>query len=327
MTEKFLLRGEDTYHLAPFKYPWAYEMFKNEWKGTWVPEEINMTQDKFCYEQQLTPDERWLFKHAFATLTTQDLAVSSNLIERIHSTIKAPEVRLYLTRQIGTEGLHSHSYQHCIECIGMDQEEVYTMYRTVPAMAQWFGWCRDTQAEGDDIIMPIMQNYGIVESVFFITTFSCLYSLARMNKMTGTGTQIRFIHLEESNHVAFGTKLLRELFAEMGTRPPESAVYAMYEEAIHRIQIWADYCIPSILGFNKDLYMEQIRYNANRRLRSLGYEPIFTARNVMPWLDELASDSVEAAFFEKRVTAYQSSAGLHGTWEATGMDDIVNWKA
>ena len=42
-----------------------------------------------------------------------------------------PECRQYLLRQAFEEAIHTHAYQYCIESLGMDEGEVFNMYREV----------------------------------------------------------------------------------------------------------------------------------------------------------------------------------------------------
>lgn len=325
--DKHILRGDATFHLAPFAYPWAYDMAQKSLANHWTPQEVGMGSDRLCYEQTLTSKERFLFQHVFASLTTADLAAASNLTERFYGMIKAAEIRLYLARQIAEEGLHSASYQHVIEVLGLDQEEVYTLYRRVPEIADWFKFAQDQTAERhQDVTMPMVFWYALYEGVFFPTAFAAIFSLQRRNLMTGTGTQLSYIFRDESMHIAFGMKLLREIFIENGMKPTQQEVNRLFMNAMAKIDAWADYCIPEVLGYNPELHKQHARFLADRRLKSLGYEPLFHAENVLPWLDEQVSLKKEQNFFEGRVTEYQSGRGLD-FGEGSSMDDITNWKA
>ena len=74
--------------------------------------------------------------------------------------------------------------------------------------------------------------------------------------------------------------------------------------------------IPSVLGYNAQMHIKQARFLANRRLKQLGYLPLYPdAENILPWLDEQVNVQKEKNFFETRVTEYQSAASLDGTWD------------
>lgn len=327
MSKKYILHGDESFHLAPFEFPWAYSMTKKSLDNHWHPQEVPMGNDKAVYEQQLNRSEIHLFKHVFASLTTSDLAVASNLTERFYGLVKAAEIRLYLSRQIAEEGLHSLSYQHVIESLNMDQDEVYHLYQRVPQIKAWFEFaesCMEFHGGDDDILLPLIFSYAIWEGTFFPTAFAAIFSLQRRNLMTGTGEQLQYIFRDESMHIAFGVKLLNSVFEELGRKPLQSEVHALFYEAMKYIDDWADYCIPDVLGYNAGLHKTHSRFLADKRLRSLGYGPLFNAENVLPWLDEQVAIRKEKNFFESRVTEYRSAGGL--TFEESSMDDIVNWR-
>jgi ribonucleoside-diphosphate reductase beta chain len=325
--DKHILHGDTTFNLAPFAFPWAYDMAQKSLANHWTPQEVGMGNDRLCYEHTLTPAECEMFINVFASLTTADLAAASNLTERVYGMVKAAEIRLYVARQIAEEALHSASYQHVIEVLGLDQEEVYTLYRKVPAIADWFEFAQDQTADThEDVLLPLIFWYLLYEGVFFVTAFAAIFSLQRRNLMTGTGTQIQYIFRDESMHVAFGAKLIKSIFVELGAKPQQQAVHRLFLNAMARIDAWADHCIPDVLGYSATLHKQHARYLADRRLKSIGYDPLFHAEPALPWLDEQVSLNKEKNFFETRTTEYQSGRGLD-FGAPQSMQEMLNWRA
>jgi ribonucleoside-diphosphate reductase beta chain len=326
MIDKHLLYGDTTFNLLPLAFPWAYDMAAKSLANHWTPQEKAMGNDRACFEGVLSPDERKLFTMVFASLTTADLAAAGNLTENVYGAIKAAEVRLYLTRQIAEEGLHSASYQHVIQVLGLDEDEVYSLYRRVPEIDAWFAHCLKHNASTDeDIVIPLIFWYCIFEGVFFPTAFAAIFSLQRRNLMVGTGTQLQYIFRDESMHIAFGIKLIKGIFEENGSKPTQIEVHRLFAQAIGYIDAWANRCIPEVLGYSAKLHCEHARFLADKRLRALGYDPLFHAENVLPWLDEQVSINKEKNFFETRVTEYQSGKGLDFEG-ALSMEELDNWK-
>ena len=124
----------DINQLAPFKYPWAWEYFLKANQNHWTPLEINMASDVHDYKHRLTPDERHLFENVLAYLTTADILAMRNIGLAVMEKMSAPELQIYQARQVYEESLHTWTYQHCIESLGLDQGEIYNRYRTVPAI-------------------------------------------------------------------------------------------------------------------------------------------------------------------------------------------------
>ena len=325
MIEKHILHGEETYNLAPFKFPWAYTMAQHSLANHWTPNEVPMGTDKACYELTLTDDERRMFNHVFATLTTADLAIQENLTARVYDLVKAAEIRLYLSRQIAEEGLHSVSYQHVIEVLGLDQTETYSLYRSVPEIKQWFDFVKGVLSD-TDVTLPLIFYYAIFEGVFFPCAFASIYSLHRRRLMTGTGEQIQYIHRDETMHIGFGIKLINSVFVELGHKPSAETIHNLFRFAIGSLDMWADYCIPNVLGYNASLHKAHLRFLADKRLVALGYPKLFNEPEALPWLDEMASIKKEKNFFETRVTEYQSGGSLKFDDTNSSIDDVANWR-
>jgi ribonucleoside-diphosphate reductase beta chain len=327
--DKRLIKGTGVYHLAPFKYEWAWRDMKNGRDNDWRPEEIPMGSDKACFESKLNSAEQEMFINIFATLTTSDVVVGRNVAVSTYQHITAPEVCAYLARQIEEERLHSYSYQHILEVLGLDQDEVYSRYERIPEISKKFKiaefWSEKihqgpTSAFSlrplEHFILGLMFYYAVFEGIWFYNGFSPIFSLQRRNLMTGTGEQLQYIMRDEAMHVAFGIRLVRELMKEEGVAVPTQAVHSMFEEALNAEFAYADRILPNILGYNSALHKGQAMYLANRRLKQLGYAPLYeTAPITLTWLDEQVNIKKEKNFFETRVTEYRSAASLEGTWD------------
>ena len=131
--DKRIVNGKaDINQLAPFKYPWAWEFFLKANRNHWTPLEISMAQDVHDYHHKLSPAERHVFENVLAYLTTSDILAMRNIGLAVMEKMTAPELQIYQARQVYEEALHTWTYQHCIESIGLDQQEIYNRYRVVP---------------------------------------------------------------------------------------------------------------------------------------------------------------------------------------------------
>ena len=131
--DKRVINGmTDINQLAPFKYPWAWDYFLNANKNHWTPLDINMTQDLHDYQHKLTLEEKHLYENVLSYLTTSDILAMRNIGLAVMEKMSAPELQIYQARQVYEEALHTWTYQHCIETIGLDQGAIYNRYRVVP---------------------------------------------------------------------------------------------------------------------------------------------------------------------------------------------------
>ena len=132
----------DLNQLVPFKYDWAWQKYLDGCANHWMPQEINMTADVATWKSSdgLSEDERRIVMRSLGYFSTADSLVANNLVLGIYRLVTNPECRQYLLRQAFEEAIHTHAYQYCIESLGMDEGEVFNMYREVPSVAKKAAW-------------------------------------------------------------------------------------------------------------------------------------------------------------------------------------------
>jgi len=132
----------DLNQLVPFKYDWAWKKYLAGCANHWMPNEVNMSADIALWKDPngLTEDERTIIMRNLGFFSTADSLVANNLVLAVYRHITNPECRQYLLRQAFEEALHTHAYQHIIESIGLDEAEVFNMYRELPAVAKKANW-------------------------------------------------------------------------------------------------------------------------------------------------------------------------------------------
>ncbi|GBG02599.1 ribonucleoside-diphosphate reductase subunit beta [Azospira sp. I13] len=324
--DKRVVNGKaDINQLAPFKYPWAWEFFLNANRNHWTPLEISMAQDVHDYHHKLSPAERHVFENVLAYLTTSDILAMRNIGLAVMEKMSAPELQIYQARQVYEEALHTWTYQHCIESLGLNQQEIYNRYRVVPEIHGKIALANrrlervmrsDFDLTDRDNLHEFALSYlffaGIFEGCWFYNGFTPIFALQRRGLMKGTAEQLQYIMRDEVLHCAFGIRVVRQLLQEENLTLDPAAVKALWEEAEAAEAAYAGYILREpILGYNADLHRGQFRFIANRRARQLGLaEPFPGAENVLPWLDEQANMRKEKNFFETRVTEYQTGGAL-----------------
>ena len=132
----------DLNQLVPFKYEWAWKKYLDGCANHWMPQEINMTQDIALWRSNdgLSDDERRIVKRSLGFFSTADSLVANNLVLAVYRNITNPECRQYLLRQAFEEAIHTHAYQYCVESLGMDEGEIFNMYREVPSVERKAAW-------------------------------------------------------------------------------------------------------------------------------------------------------------------------------------------
>lgn len=324
--DKRVINGmTDINQLAPFKYPWAWKYFLNANKNHWTPLDINMAQDVHDYRHNLTTEERHVYENVLSYLTTSDILAMRNIGLAVMEKMSAPELQIYQARQVYEEALHTWTYQHCIETIGLDQGEIYNRYRIVPEINQKIKMANDRldsvlrrdidlhdRDELENFVMAYAFFSGIFEGCWFYNGFTPIFALQRRGLMRGTSEQFQYIMRDEVLHASFGIRVVRQILKEENVTLDPIQVQRMWEEADAAENIYAGYILRDpILGYSKEAHIGQFRFIANRRARQLGFaEPFPGAEATLPWLDEQANMKKEKNFFETRVTEYQTGSAL-----------------
>ena len=240
----------DLNQLVPFKYHWAWQKYLDACANHWMPQEINMNADIALWKSAdgLTPDERTIIKRNLGFFSTADSLVANNLVLAVYRHITNPECRQYLLRQAFEEALHTHAYQYVVESLGLDEGEVFNMYRELPAVARKAEWAlpftqylsdphfKTGTVENDQrLLRELIAFYVIFEGIFFYVGFTQILSMGRRNKMTGTAEQFQYIMRDESMHMNFGIDVINQIKIEnphLWTEGFKAEMVRMIREAV-----------------------------------------------------------------------------------------------
>lgn len=323
----------DLNQLVPFKYDWAWQKYLDGCANHWMPQEINMTADIALWKSNdgLTEDERTIIKRNLGFFSTADSLVANNLVLAVYRHITNPECRQYLLRQAFEEALHTHAYQYIIESLGMDDGEIFNMYRELPAVARKAEWAlpftqhlsnpnfhTGTPKNDQKLLRELIAFYVIFEGIFFYVGFAQILSMGRRNKMTGTAEQFQYIMRDESMHMNFGIDVINQIKVEnphLWTAKFKQEITQLIKEAVEiEIQYAVDTMPRGILGMNAPMFKDYLEFIANRRCGQIGLaEQYPSANNPFPWMAEVLDLKKEKNFFETRVTEYQTGGAL--SWD------------
>ena len=323
----------DLNQLVPFKYDWAWQKYLDGCANHWMPQEINMTADVATWKSSdgLSEDERRIVMRSLGYFSTADSLVANNLVLGIYRLITNPECRQYLLRQAFEEAIHTHAYQYCIESLGMDEGEIFNMYREVPSVAKKAAWSLSHTHELSDpnfstgtieadqqLLRNLIGFYGVTEGIFFYCGFTQILSMGRRNKMTGVAEQFQYILRDESMHLNFGIDVINQIKLEnphlWTDEFKEEVTQMILEGTALEIEYARDTMPRGVLGMNAAMMEEYLHFIANRRLNQLGLSEQFpSAQNPFPWMSEIMDLRKEKNFFETRVIEYQTGGAL--SWD------------
>ena len=319
----------DPNKILPMKYFWAREHYKIGVANNWVPEEIAMQDDIEQWKSNaiINENERKLILRNLGFFSTAESLTANNIVLAIYNHITNPECRQYLLRQAYEEAIHTDTFIYCCDTLGLDPEEIYNMYKTIPSIK-----------EKDDFVMEITHSvfnpnfrtdsteniqkflrdligyYVIMEGIFFYAGFAMMLALKRQGKMTGIGEQFEFIMRDESVHLAFGCDLIdtiKKENPEIWTHEFKDKIVNLIKKSVEFEKKYAyDTCPNGLLGINPQQFADYVEYIADRRLERIGLEKVYEKENPFPWMSQATDLAKEKNFFETRVTEYQTAGSL-----------------
>ena len=320
----------DVNQLLPLKYRWAWEKYLSACNNHWMPTEVGMQADIALWHSRdgLTEDERRTIKRNLGFFAASESLVANNIVLAIYRHLTNPECRQYLLRQAFEEAVHTHTFQYIVESLGLDEGELFNMYREVPsitAKAAWAlkhtqslddpGFKTGTPAADQAFLRDLVAFYVVFEGMWFYTGFAQILSLGRRNKMVGIAEQYQYILRDESLHLNFGIDVINQIKAEnphLWTGTFQDEVRGMLAEGAELEAAYGRDTMPrGFLGLNAGLCEQYMRFIANRRCAQLGLKQVFAETdNPFPWMSEAMDLKKEKNFFETRVIEYQSGGAL-----------------
>ncbi len=323
----------DVNQLLPLKYRWAWEKYLSGCNNHWMPTEVSMQADIALWKSAagLTAEERHVIKRNLGFFAASESLVANNIVLAIYRHLTNPECRQYLLRQAFEEAVHTHTFQYIVESLGLDEGELFNMYREVPSITQKAAWALEytqnlsdpsfqtgTRAADQAFLRDLIAFYVVFEGIWFYTGFAQILSLGRRNKMVGVAEQYQYILRDESIHLNFGVDVINQIKIEnphLWSQEFQQEVRQMLRSAAELEAAYGRDTMPNgFLGLSAGLCEQYMHFIANRRCAQLGLEPVFAVtENPFPWMSEAMGLKKEKNFFETSVIEHQNGGSL--TWE------------
>lgn len=319
----------DPNKILPMRYHWAREHYKNGINNNWTPEEISMQKDVEQWKSStvLSDTERRLILWNLGFFSTAESLTANNIVLAVYNHVTNPEARQYLLRQAFEEAVHTDTFIYCCDTLGLDADEIYNMYETIPSIKEKDdfvvgltttvfdeGFTTDGTENIQRFVRDLVGFYVIMEGIFFYAGFAMMLALKRQNKMVGIGEQFEYIMRDESIHLAFGCDLIQTIkseFPDIWTTEFQTEIVTLVDRAVALEQRYAyDACPEGLLGINADQFAQYVEYVADRRLERLGLGKRYHRENPFPWMSQSTDLAKEKNFFETRVTEYQLGGSL-----------------
>ncbi len=309
--------------LRPMRYPAFYDLYKAGIKNTWTVEEVDFSTDLVDLDQRMGSAERHLIQRLVAFFATGDSIVANNLVLNLYRHLNAPEVRLYLSRQLYEEALHVQFYLTMLDTYlpdPGDREAAFRAVETIPSIRRKAEFCfhwmdsiealerLDTKAQRRAFLLNLICFAGCIEGLFFFGAFAYVFFLRSKGLLNGLAAGTNWVFRDESLHMqaAFlAVDTIREEEPDLFDAEMKGQVVQMLIEAVEaEAQFAEDLLQHGVAGLSATEVRTYLQFVADQRLVRLGLPVHFGARNPFPFMD--LQDVPELAnFFERRVSAYQ----------------------
>ena len=306
--EPILKENPNRYTMFPIEHPDLWDAYKNHMKAFWTEDEIDFSADKDDWNK-LSDSERYFIEHILAFFAGSDGIVLENLIENFSSEVQIPEARAFYGFQAMIENVHSTVYSLLIDTFVDSTERKKKLFRaidTIPCVkrkADWaLKWINKKTPFAERLIA-----FAVVEGIFFSGSFCSIFWLKDKGKMTkALGVSNELISRDEGLHTDFAVLL----FSKLLYKPSQERVMEIVKDAVEIEQNFICESLPcDLIGMNKTLMAEYIKYVADRLLVQLGYEKFYNSTNPFDFMNRISLEG-KNNFFEMRVTNYQFSSAV-----------------
>ena len=126
----------------PFRYPWAFDMWKKQQQVHWMPEEVPMGEDVKDWAANLNDGERNLLTQIFRFFTQADVEVNNCYMKHYSQVFKPTEVQMMLSAFSNIETIHISAYSHLLDTLGMPEVE-YQAFLKYKAMKDKYDYMQE----------------------------------------------------------------------------------------------------------------------------------------------------------------------------------------
>lgn len=294
----------------------------------WTEEEIAISADKNAWFD-LSGKEKETYKRVLGGLTMLDTKQGGEGMPLILLHTKNLQAKSVLAFMGAMEEIHAKSYSSIFTTL-ISEKQIDELFEWVQQeqhlnkksnlISKYYLKLFNINASNKDLYMAMVASVYLESFLFYSGFYYPLY-LAGQGKMTASGEIINLIIRDESIHGVFVGMLAQELFEQLTNEEKEEVQVEMYEllnELYENEASYTDYIYTSI-GLQEDV-KTFIRYNANKALMNLGFDPYYPEEEINPIvLNGLKTDTKNHDFFSVKGNGYIKTLNI----EQLSDDDFV----
>lgn len=283
-------------------------------KQFWLPEEISVSKDLKVWNNELTEEQKELYKKVFGGLTLLDTKQANDGVPSMMSLTEDMQRKAVLSFMGTMEEIHAKSYS-----------SIFMTLLSTPEIDALFDWVETEptlQKKAELVLAQYKSTYTrrelflsmatsvFLESFLFYSGFFYPLYLAGQGKMVASGEIISLILRDESLHGKYIGLLAQELYQEFSEEEREllyAEVLSIFDK-LYRNEIEYVNKVYENSGHIEDVLLF-MQYNANTAFKNLGFNEIFegiTEKHVNPIvLNGLSTETKTHDFFSTKGNGYQ----------------------
>ena len=328
-----------------YKYPVFDKLTQQQLGYFWRPEEISLSKDRGDY-LTLRPEQKHIYTANLKYQIMLDSVQGRGPGMAFIPYCSLPELEACMTIWETMEMIHSRSYTYIIKNVYSDPSEVFDtilddqniLERAKSVTEAYDDFIRAAQEyssgnqwqhqlEGVDAAKETLYelkrklyraviNVNILEGIRFYVSFACSFAFGELKIMEGSAKIISLIARDESQHLVITQNIINKWHdgddADIVSiaKEEEQWVIEQFKKTVDEEKAWAQYLFKdgSIIGLNDKLLNSYVEYIANRRMRAIGFKPVFDtpmSNNPLPWTQHwLSSKGLQVAPQETEVESY-----------------------
>ena len=328
-----------------YKYPVFDKLTTQQLGYFWRPEEVSLQKDRGDY-QMLRPEQKHIYTSNLKYQTMLDSVQGRAPGMAFAPYCSLPELEACMKVWEFMEMIHSRSYTYIMKNVYSDPSEVFdTILRDDRILEraksvteayddfindahqygsgnQWRPDFKDSPTAQWDIkelkrkLYRAVANVNILEGIRFYVSFACSFAFGELKLMEGSAKIISLIARDENQHLVITQTILNNW--RKGDDPEmvdimkeeEEWTYKQFDLCVNEEKKWADYLFKdgSMIGLNDKLLQQYVEWIANRRLKSIGLNPVYdipASHNPLPWTQHwISSKGLQVAPQETEVESY-----------------------
>ncbi len=293
------------------------EMFwEQNLKQFWIDTEYIPSKDIDSWKS-LSPEMKEAYKKALGGLTLLDTIQSHTGMPKAIDHIEGLQNKSVLSYMCMMESIHAKSYS-----------TIFTTVATTAEIDEIFDWAAsneqlqfkaktidanyrklDNEEATDEEIFMALASSVMLETFLFYSGFFLPLWLAGQGQMVASCDIIKKIIADESIHGVFVGLLAQEIFNKFDDKKKKQIKYNLFKlmDILYENELKYTDHVYSDVGLTGDV-KEYIRYNGNKALMNLGFDPRFEVGEVNPIvLNGLNVETTQHDFFSKKSTNYEKT--------------------